>query len=384
MVEASLPRRIVYREQALSALELFLESLGARRVIVVTDGKLLSIDKVKSLIEGLKGKLKAMDVFSSVPPEPPVDSARELATMIKGFKPDVVVAIGGGSVIDVAKAGLAMALNPGLEFGAISPFTNLGLETSRIKLIAVPSTAGTGSDASYGIVLKDSNGGKIAVGSPEVVPYATILDPTLPAGAPRNLKTAAAADALSHAMEALVGQQATPLSDALAEKAAVIIFTRLADALDGDLDAMAELHLAATMAGMAFTNAGLGLAHAIAHPLGGKLGLHHGTVVGIVLPYVVGFYEARSPETKSKYTVLKAILEDVYGLGRSESMNAHIFRLYQDVGFPARFRGLGIDRETYTSAAEYAALYYMNDPDIVFSPVVPDPDEVKSLLEQMY
>ncbi len=384
MVEIPLPRRIVYGEQALQALELLLETLDAGRILVVTDDRLLSIDNVKGFIEGLRGKADSVEVFSSIPPEPPAESARELADRIRGFRPDVIVAVGGGSVIDVAKAGLALALNPGLEFDAISPFSGLGLETSRVKLIAVPSTAGTGSDASYGIVLKGPGGEKIAVGSPEVVPYATVLDPSLPAGAPRGLKAATAMDALSHALEALVGQQATPFSDALAEKAAVIIFTRLHEALDSSMDAMAELHLAATMAGMAFTTAGLGLAHAIAHPLGGKLGLHHGTVVGVVLPYVVGFYEARSGEAKRKYNMLKTVLEAVYGLEEADSISSHVFRLYENVGFPTRFSQLGIDKEAYASAVEYAAMRYMNDPDIVFSPVVPDPDEVKSLLERMY
>ncbi len=325
-------------------------------------------------------------MFDGVEPEPLVDAAVRAAGLARGR--DAVVAVGGGSVIDVAKAAVLLAKRPGLRLEDVAPFNPLGVELERPVLVAVPTTAGTGSDASYGIVLAREEPGvgrvKVAVGSLEAVPYATVLDPSLPSSAPRRVQVGAAVDALTHALEALVSRAANPFSDALAEKAAALVFTAAPRAIaGGDPAAWEELHAAATMAGMAFTNSGLGLAHAVAHPLGGLLRLHHGTVVGIALLGALPLY-MEEPGAAEKLERLRRLLEDVYGLPRRGSILDHVLALYRELGQPTRFRELWVPRSRFAEAAAKAAELALHDPDIAFSPVVPAPEEIRAMLENLY
>ena len=382
MVELAFPRRVIYWEEAPRALRGLLDSLGARRVLVVTDRGVSSQPFFREMLEALEGL--EVRVYDRVTPEPPVEEAVEASSLARGV--DAVVAVGGGSVIDVAKAARLLALRPGLDIGDVAPFNPLGVEYERPLLIAVPTTAGTGSDASYGIVLsreEESGRVKLAVGSPEVVPHATILDPRLPAGAPEGVRRGSMVDALTHAVESLASTASNPFSEALAEKAAATIIVYGARALGGDEEAMAMVHAAATMAGMAFTNSGLGLAHAIAHPLGARLHMHHGTLVGVLLPRVTGLYEAH-PEAGERLSRLRRILEAVYGLPERPSLRDHILAFYREIGFPHRLRDHGVDRATLEEALDWVAGEAFHDPDIAFSPVIPDEDTIKQLILESY
>ena len=384
MPELAFPRRIVLGEKAPRALRLLLESLGARRVLLVTDPVVARQPWARELVEELRRAGVELDVYDRVPPEPPEGVAEEIAPLARGR--DAVIALGGGSVIDAAKAGVVLAKRPGTRIEDIAPFNPLGIDLEKPVLIAVPTTAGTGSDASLGIVLsREEPGGKvkIAVGSPEVVPYASILDPRLPASAPPRVRVGAVVDALSHALESLASTAANPFSTALAEHAARIIFTTAPRAVRGGSQEDWEmLHAAATMAGIAFTNSGLGLAHAVAHPLGGALGTHHGLTVGIVMRWVLRLYE-QGP-TAGRLERLKLALEAVEGLPREESLHAHLERLYREIGAPARFRELGVEEERFLEAARLASERYLNDPDLAFSPVYPGPEEVLEALKSLY
>jgi len=385
LVEHGFPRRLIAGEDAAQALVGLLEALASRRVLIVTDPHILMLPKTKEIIDTLLNKGYRVEVYSDVPPEPPARVADEIAEEARRLGADAIVAVGGGSVIDAAKAGLVRYVRPDYDLRDIAPFARLGLEEAQAKLIAIPTTAGTGSDASYGIVVYDEEeGNKIPVGNLELIPYATILDPDYPAGAPRHIALGAAMDALGHAIEALTASEATILTDALAEKTVATIMTRLEEALAGDRDAWTDIHLAATMAGMAFTNAGLGLIHAIAHPLGAKLGIHHGTLVGIITPRVVKYLASAAERAREKYERLVAMLENVYGLPKLGSLDAHIERLHERVGFPRRLRDLGVSRERFDEAVEFVVEAAYRDPEIAFSPAIPTPDELRTLLEELY
>jgi len=385
LVEYGFPRRLISGEDAGRALVGVLEALASRRILIVTDPHILMLPKTQKIINTLLDKGYKVEVYSDVPPEPPARVADEIAEEARRLGADSIVAIGGGSVIDAAKAGLVRYVRPDYDLKNIAPFARLGLEEAQAKLIAVPTTAGTGSDASYGIVVYDEEeGNKIPVGNLELIPYATILDPEYPAGAPRKIALGAAMDALGHAIEALTAPEATILTDALAEKVIATIMTRLDQALKGDMEAWQDIHLASTMAGIAFTNAGLGLIHAIAHPLGAKLGIHHGTIVGIVTPRVVRYIAERSPQAREKYERVVKLLEQVYGLDPKGSLDRHVVALQERVGFPTMLRDLGVSRERFEKALEFALDAAYRDPEIVFAPVIPPPEELKSLIEEMY
>ncbi|MCE4607286.1 MAG: iron-containing alcohol dehydrogenase [Desulfurococcales archaeon] len=386
MPEAVLPRRIVFNESLADSLSSLIATIGSSKALVITDETLNRIGLVKKVLAVLEEAEIPFKVFDKVPPEPPISVADEIASIASEFNPDVFIAVGGGSVIDAAKAGLVKHVRPEYNVRDVSPFEVIGLEVRKPVLIAIPTTSGTGSDATLGVVLTDTVDGdkiKIALGSPEVVPYATILDPEMVKNLPSNLRIATGIDALSHAMEAYVSNQANPLSDALAEKAATLIFQYLPRAVKGDEDAISKMHIAATLAGAAFSNSGLGMAHAIAHPLGSVLGTHHGLTVGVVLPYVMEYNISQSDEVAGKYTKLARILS-VYINGGSENIVQAVREFYRNLGFPTRFRDAGISKEKYSEAVDKVPFLALQDADIVFAPVVPSPEEIKSLLENMY
>ncbi|MCE4624943.1 MAG: iron-containing alcohol dehydrogenase [Desulfurococcales archaeon] len=385
MPELGFPRRVILGERASDAVQGLLTLIGGRRVLLVSDPWLSKTPGYRSLLGALMSQYDVLE-FSEVEPEPGIETALKAAEHARGV--DAVIAYGGGSVIDVAKAATVLAKRPGMSVENIAPFNILGIELEKPILIAVPTTSGTGSDASYGIVLSKHVEGvgkvKIAVGSFEVIPFATVLDPELPSGAPERVKIGAVVDALTHAVESLACTNTNPISEALAEKAVALIFQHAPKALkEGDRESWEALHAAATMAGMAFTNSGLGLAHAIAHPLGGLLGTHHGTTVGITLLGVLPLYE-KTEGSGERLERLKKVLEHLYGQPPSPDLRAHIERLYREIGQPLRFRELGIERDKYEKAAEKAAELAYHDPEIAFSPVIPEVEGLRELIMSLY
>ena len=386
MPELVFPRRIIYDENVGDSLVNLLATLNASKALIITDKNIGEAGLLDTITSSLKQAGISFAIYNNVKPEPPIDTASEIANLASNVKPDVFIAVGGGSVIDAAKAGTVKYVRPDLDVRSISPFENIGLEARKPVLIAVPTTSGTGSDATLGIVLTDHTEDgrvKLALGSPEVVPYASILDPNMVLSLPRNLKVWTGTDALSHALEAYVSNQANPVSDALAEKAIALLFRYLPEAVTGDAVAVSKVHLAATMAGATFSNSGLGVAHAIAHPLGSILGTHHGMTVGIVLPYVIEYYLKHSPEVAAKYNTLAGIVSLQLGRDIGGIIDG-IKWLYDRLGFPLRFGEAGVAREKYVEAVEKVPFMALQDADMAFAPVIPDPEEIKSLLEKMY
>jgi alcohol dehydrogenase len=386
LVEFSLPRRIFYNEPVESVLPQVIETFNIKSVLVVTDKVVKELSFFKEIINALKGV--KFEIFDAIEPEPPLEVGEKVAKIIKEINADAVIAIGGGSVIDSAKAGVVKARRPEISIEDVAPFKPLNIELNKPIIIAIPTTSGTGSDASYAIVLTKVQEGKrtkIDVASPEIVPYIVILDPKIPAGMPRNLTVGTALDALTHATESIASVNSNIFTDALAYKVIETIFESLPKVLKepNDLEARAKLHLAATMAGMAFSNSGLGLAHALGHPLGAALHIHHGTIVGLLLPYVVDFnYE--DAEAKKKYEYVKRLLETSLNLPKREKLSDHIRELYKEIGFPLRLRDLGIKKEDLDSVKDWVAEETLHDPTLAFNPRVPTPEELKELLNKIY
>lgn len=383
----ALPRRIYWGEKAGDAVKSIIQEHGLNTVLVVSDPVVSRLDAYREVTGAVEEAGARLLVYERVPPEPPTSIGDEIAgSLPQGSSVDAIIAVGGGSVIDAGKALQVRLLRPDVGIEDVAPFNPLGVELKRPLLIAVPTTAGTGSDASYGIVLTKEDSGrrvKIDVASHEVIPYATILDPRLPAGAPRSLLLGAALDALGHALEALVANQSNPLTDALAEKTIEEVMVSLPRAASGDEEAVARIHLAATMAGIAFTNGGLGLIHAVAHPLGATLRLHHGTVVGIVAPRVVE-YNMRDPELASKYDRVKRVMELIHGWQPRGSLAEHILSLYEEVGFPHRLREYGVSESLFREAKSVVLDEAYHDPSIAFARLIPSPDELGEMLDGMY
>ncbi|MEB3806947.1 MAG: iron-containing alcohol dehydrogenase [Desulfurococcales archaeon] len=381
-----LPKRIIWNEGSADALVALASDLDASKILVVTDKVIRGLDWFNTIMDTLASNGLDVEVYDEVDPEPSLEVADKVANAIQRVEPDLLLAVGGGSVIDAAKAGKIRFLRPDTSIEDIAPFNPLRIEFEKPILVAMPTTAGTGSDASFGIVLTkvgERGREKIDVASYDIVPYATILDPRLPRSAPRSIIVGAALDALGHALEALVANQANPFTDALAEKVVPVIMTGLKEALEGEMDRMAEVHMAATMAGIAFTNGGLGLIHAIAHPLGAKLRIHHGTMVGIVIPAVVK-YNYKDEYSRKKYEMVKTILESVYGLEPQDTLYGHILAFYKGIGFKHRIRDYGVERSRFEEVIDLVVEEAYHDPSIAYARLIPTPEELRELLESLY
>jgi len=367
------PRTIVFGDDALT----FLEFQKASRALIVTDEtivKLGFIDMVKSSI-----KAERVEVFSEVEPEPSINTALKCAKIAKELQPDLIVAVGGGSVIDVAKAARVL-MEVDIDPIAITPFIDLsdyGYK-KKAKLIAIPTTSGTGSDATWAIVLTDKKESrKLTPANKELVPDVTILDYRFVANLPKKLISGTGFDALTHAIEGYVSIWRNDFSDALCEKAIEIILENLEKSYNGDAEARAKMHIAATMAGLGFSNSQVGLVHSLGHSLGGIFGLHHGLCVGVFLPYVMQFYLRSDVKARMDSLARKV------GLAEAEALIERIMTLMKRVEMPTRLSEI-ITKRAFDENIERLVANTMNDPSLWSSPRIPDIEQTKMIYEYAF
>jgi alcohol dehydrogenase len=265
---------------------------GGRAATIVTDAGMLSTP----VIDAVQGELEAAGipsiVFSGVHANPTTDDLAAGADVVAGLAlagRAVLVAVGGGSSIDAAKGVALAAVNPerGRAFGYTNQFAAPGL-----PIVAVPTTAGTGAETNaFGVVTDPATRRKFYVGHASTMPAAAILDPELTAGLPPAPTAATGLDALTHAIESFLSVRANPWSDGIALQVIRMIGAHLARACaDGaDMEARAQLLLAAHMAGIGMATTGLGMVHAVGHALGGRYDIAHGVTLGLVLPQALEF-----------------------------------------------------------------------------------------------
>ena len=255
---------IVFGEDSLS----FLNSVKSRRCLIVSDRNLEKAGIVDNIKELLPEDCRTM-IFSSIDQEPTFSQMTSAMDSIMKFKPDHIVAVGGGSVIDTAKVILFRYARPDLDFYDLTPLEYLGIKEAA-KLIAIPTTSGTGSECSWAAVVSDEREKrKNELASSEILPDYAILDPAVVTGLPRKQTVSTAVDAMTHAIEAYVSTWRNFYSDALAEKALELITGNIAEVLHdpGDIQARNSVHIGASMAGSSFSNSQIGLAHALGHAL---------------------------------------------------------------------------------------------------------------------
>jgi len=324
------------------------------------------------------------EVFCDVEPEPSLETVYNVGEVVKRFSPEVIIAFGGGSVIDAAKGGWAIYEKPDLNLEEISPFIKIGTGKKAI-LASIPTTSGTGSEATLAVVYSkyvDNVKEKIALGSYELVSTIVVLDPNIVLNLPRELTIYTALDALTHAVESYVATQANIFTQALAEKAILTIFEYLPQLLNdmNNIDLRGKIHLAADMAGVAFSNSGLGLAHAIGHVVGGRYHIHHGKAVSIILPYVVK-YNYSCEEVASKYDWISTLIVEK-GLSDKAPLYEQIYRFIQEIGGKTNYRDL-VDASYLEELDELIPLI-LQDPDSIYNPIVPSEEDIRRLLEEAY
>jgi alcohol dehydrogenase class IV len=367
------PRVIVFGDDALT----FLEGEKAGKALIVTDNtiaKLGFVDAVKSSI-----KAERVEIFSEVEPEPSIDTALKCAKVARELQPDLIVAVGGGSVMDVAKAARVL-MEVDIDPIAITPFTDLSEYgyKKKARLVAIPTTSGTGADVTWAIVLTDKKENrKLTPANKELIPDVTVLDYRLVANLPKKLVSGTGFDALTHAIEGYVSIWRNEFSDALCEKAVEIILENLEKSYNGDAEARAKMHIAATMAGLGFGNSQVGLVHSLGHSFGGVFKLHHGLCVAVFLPYVMQFY------LKSDAKMRMDSLARKVGLTDAEALIEKIMALMKSVEIPTRLSEI-ITKKDFDENVERLVTNTMNDPSLGMSPRIPDVEQTKMIYEYAF
>ena len=335
------------------------KKLGSAAAVVVTDANLIHTPGFSVMLDSLTAAGLRAGVFPEVEADPTEETIARGVRFLRDKEADLVIAFGGGSPMDAAKAISLMHTNS----GAIDDYLRGRQVFSKpgLTLICIPTTAGTGSEVTLNAVIRDPRTReKIGVGHPYIAPTLALVDPELHVSMPPAVTAATGMDALTHAIEAYLAARAHPITDAVCLHAIRLIGGHLRRAVGcgRDLDARGNMALASLLAGIGFTNAGLGAVHGIAHPVGARYGVAHGVANGIVLPYVMEYCLMANRERFRQ--IAAAIGEDVSGLSLKEaavrSVEA-VKELKQDVGLPAALKDVGVAEAELEAIVESAAGY---------------------------
>lgn len=266
-----------------------LAGFGHRRILIVTDAQIVKLGLLKGLTAALRGAGTQFVVFDAVTADAPIPVVEKGIAFFQRRGCDAIVAFGGGSPMDAAKVIAYAVANRKPPRKLVGYFKGL---RAPVPVYAVPTTAGTGSEVTVAAVISDPDAGqKLVIADSRLVPLMAALDPSLMTGLPPAVTAATGMDALTHAVEAFIGQWATDYTDRMALAAVGLVFANLRTAhKEGrNLEARERMALAATYAGLAFTRANVGYVHAIAHQLGGRYHVPHGLANAILLPHVLRF-----------------------------------------------------------------------------------------------
>lgn len=361
------------------SLENLKEVEGQKAVIVTGGGSMKRFGFLDKTINFLKEAGISSVVFEGVEADPSVETVMKGVDLFNRENPDLIIGLGGCSAIDAAKAMWVFYEYPEATFEEIiQPFTIKPLR-NKARFVAIPSTSGTGTEATCVAVITDTSKGiKYPLVSYEICPDIAIVDGELAKSMPPNVTADTGMDALSHDVEAAVAALATPYTDALAVDSVRMIFKNLPRAFkDGnDMEARQAMHDASCLAGMAFSNAILGIVHSIAHQLGGMFGIPHGRANAILMPNVIRF---NSRDT-NKYGRLAQTL----GKETAEELARDIEGLRQDVGIEDSFKAYGLDPKVWEEKLDTMVQNAMDDPCTGTNPRKPTLEEMKKVFEYCF
>jgi len=352
-------------------------ALGERRVLLVSDAGLVAAGIVTKVQGVLEAEGIEVEIFARVRSNPRVECIEAGANELRRDPKRTVVAVGGGSSIDAAKAIALVGANRGLtvEFP-------LGCKPQHAgrPVIAVPTTAGAGSETNmFGVVTDWRLGRKVMIGHPSVQPKAVILDPDLTLGLPARVTAISGMDALVHAVEAFTSSRANPYSDALALRSLASTASYLPRAVEqgGDVEARAQMLLASHLAGLAFASSGLGLCHAMAHAFSARLDVPHGQALATLLPHVMRFNQTTCELKFSQLAIALGVAD-----GPSTAANAlraieAVETLNERVGTAVMVRDLGLESSLVPTLADDT----MADVVLTGTPRFPEPEQVQALFE---
>ena len=354
------------------------KGLGIRRAYIICDPFMEKCGRAGELAGLLAEAGAESEIFSKVVPDPSIEVVTMAIQGMKAMKPDAVLALGGGSAIDTAKAAshLYASMNSG----------------EKPMLIAVPTTSGTGSEVTSFAVISDTQAKvKYALVDQALVPDVALLDPDLTASVPPSITADTGTDVLTHGLEAYVSTKADDFTDACAEKAIKLVWEYLERAVaDGsDMEAREHMHNASCLAGIAFSNASLGICHSLAHALGAHFHIPHGRANALLLTHIIGYNAGlelvEDSETLLRYEKIANMLgigggtpkAAVYGLIRQIKI------LMQRIHIPAYVTDLSVDREAFETAIPEMAGRAMEDNCTVTNPRTPSQTELENLYKNL-
>lgn len=352
---------------------------GLTKALIVTDKPLVEHGVVAKVTDLLDAAGLAYATYDGVMPNPTVGCVNACLAMFKDSGADYLIAIGGGSPMDAAKGAAIIAANP--EFADVVSLEGaVTTPNPCVPLIAIPTTAGSASETTtYYVITDESRRRKFISVDAHCIPVIAIIDPDMMASMPPGLRAATGMDALTHAIEAYVTRAAWEMSDFLCLKAIKLIYGSLRKAMDGDAAAQKDMALAQYVAGMAFSNVGLGLVHGTAHPLSAFYNIPHGEANAILLPHVMAFNAAEEAAADKFRNVACAMGVDVNEMCCKDAAQAAIDtvkRLSASVGIPPNLAAVGVLPADIPALAASA----MQDPCTAMNPR----DCTQALVEEVY
>ena len=401
------PPKIYFESGSISYLSKMPEITKA---FIVTDKSMVKLGYVDKVIYQLEKHANHIhfEIFSDVEPDPSFDTIDRGVAAMGQFTPDVIIALGGGSAIDAAKGMWLFYEHPDVDKEGLKlkfldirkrtyKYPKLGLKA---KFVAIPTTSGTGSEVtSFAVITDKNNNVKYPFADYELTPDVAIIDPDLVLTLPKVLTADTGMDVLTHAIEAYVSNMASDYTDGLAEKAGELIHKYLLRAYENgtDKEAREKVHNASCIAGMAFTNAFLGVNHSLAHKLGGEFHIAHGRCNAILLPYVIRYNASKPTKFVSFPKYEYYIADEKYanfakkiGLDVKDTEDGvdklidMVNKMNEKLGIPKSFKDYGIDEETYMSKLETLANNAFEDQCTTANPRLPLVTELKKILIDAY
>lgn len=400
------PSKIFFKPGCLNkALEELKYVYDKKRVLIVTDKFLFTSGMANKVVAPLQRLGIQTEIYSNVAPDPTLACAEEIVSVCKFFMPDVIIALGGGSPMDAAKIAWVMYEHPEVSFEDMAmdfmdirkrviSFPKLG---EKAMLVCVPTTAGTGSEVTpFAIITDQRDGTKYPITDYELMPNMAIIDSDLMLNIPKGLTKASGIDALTHCMEAYASMYATPFSDAMAKEGILEIFNYLPRAYhNGSTDPEAREHMAhaATIAGIAFANAFLGIDHSMGHKLGAYHHLPHGICVSLMLDEVMKFNAGEQPTKMGTFPQYKyphtlrryCEIAEMLGItGKTDEIKfkkliEKIDELKKDIELPLTIKEAGVDEAKFLENLDEMSEAAFNDQCTGANPRYPLISEMKEI-----
>jgi len=372
---------IVFGDDALEHLR----EIQGTRALIITDSNIVKLGYAEQVSnELIKAGLECR-IFDEVEPDPSMQTIRNGAQEALEYQPDWLIGLGGGSAMDAAKAIWVLYVRPDIEPDAISPTELLNLR-DKARLIAIPTTSGTGAEATWGIVVTDvAARRKLALGSRETMPDIAILNTSFMMRLPPQLTGDTGMDALTHAIEGYTSNWRSDFTDAPALLAVKLIFQYLARAFENGSDAESREHMmhAATLASMSFGNAMAGLAHSMGHALGGLFHVPHGRAVGLFLPYTMEYLAEAAAHLYADIGRFAGLINSS-DLDTTRALISQVRSLASSIGQPSSVREAGIEPTAYKQSITALVERAENEVTTVTIARIPDGADLEKLFRYAY